>query len=286
VVDKASEVEIPREKESEVKAVTLLYHDAVTGDDFDESGFPGAGADLYKLSTGEMDAHLREISLARDDGPVGIYALLGDQNGFTPRRDPLPLMLTFDDGGVGASLYIADLLDRYGWKAHFFITTDYIGKPRFMSEEQLRDLQRRGHIIGSHSCSHPARMSSCGHDRLVAEWQDSVTRLGDILGIPVDTASVPGGYYSRSVARIASACGIRALFTSEPVRKSYLVDRCLVLGRYTIIRGMGPGVSRVLSTGRMSSESIRQYSLWNLKKGAKILGGRYYNAIRDGLLKK
>jgi hypothetical protein len=37
----------------------------------------------------------------------------------------------------------------------------------------------------------------------------------------MDTASVPGGYYSDRVAETAAAAGIRILFNSEPTTKVY-----------------------------------------------------------------
>ncbi len=267
-----------------MKAVSLMFHDAVRDGDLDESGFPGAGADLYKIDVEELEGHFRAVSEARPDKPSNILEFIGD--GPVIVNGAPPLFITFDDGGVSAALYIADLLEKFGWTGHFFITTDYIDKSRFVTAAQVRELHGRGHIIGSHSSSHPERMSKCAPDMMRAEWCDSISRLSDILGLQVNVASVPGGFYSRKVAAAASACGIEALFTSEPVMKCYHVDGCLVLGRYTVNSSMGPDASRDLSTGKMSCGKIRQYLLWNIKKAAKSAGGRYYDSIRGSILKK
>lgn len=267
-----------------MKAVSLMFHDAVSDGDFDASGFPGAGADLYKIDIAELDRHFRAISETRPDKPSSIFDFSA-----APEKKTVgapPLFITFDDGGVSAALYIADLLEKYGWTGHFFITTDYIDRPRFVSADQVRELQGRGHVIGSHSSSHPERMSRCDSETMDAEWRGSIERLSEILGRQVSVASVPGGFYSRKVAAAAAACGIRALFTSEPVMNCYDVDGCLVLGRYTVNNSTAPALSGDLCTGKMNPAKLKQYLLWNIKKAAKSAGGGYYDSIRGSILKK
>ncbi len=267
-----------------MKTVSLMFHDAVKDGDFDESGFPGAGADLYKLDLDQLDSHFRTVSGARPDGSSNILDLIGDR----PEKTNVapPLFMTFDDGGVSAVLYIAGMLEKYGWTGHFFITTDYIGKPRFVSESQVRELHERGHVVGSHSASHPERMSKCSPEEMHDEWCGSISRLSEILGFSVKVASVPGGFYSRKVAAAAAACGIEALFTSEPVMNCYHVDGCLVLGRYTVNNGMEPSISSSLAAGKMTGGKLRQHMLWNIKKAAKTAGGGFYDSIREKILKK
>ena len=64
-------------------------------------------------------------------------------------------VLSFDDGGVSAFDNVMASLDRLTQKAHFFITTDYIGRKGFLDKRQIAILKEQGHSIGSHSCSHP-----------------------------------------------------------------------------------------------------------------------------------
>lgn len=113
---------------------------------------------------------------------------------------------------------VGDLLENLG-RGHFFITAGQIGKHGFINAAQLRELHERGHVIGSHSYSHPTRMSLCDDEILADEWARSVEMLSELLGEKVDTASVPGGYYSRRVAEAAAAAGIRILFNSEPTTR-------------------------------------------------------------------
>jgi peptidoglycan/xylan/chitin deacetylase (PgdA/CDA1 family) len=195
-----------------------------------------------------------------------------------------PFFLTFDDGGVSAATLIADLLEKSGWRGHFLITGGQVDRPAFLSSAQIRELKARGHVIGAHSWSHPERISLCTWADLLDEWHRSVSRLSDLVGEQVTVASVPGGYFTNDVARAASLCGIRALFTSEPVKKCHMVDDCLVLGRFMVSRGMSPSAVAALCSTAGTSVQAKQYVLWNLKKAAKFVGGKYYLKVRTHLL--
>ncbi len=260
-----------------MKAITLMYHDVVDPDRADESGFPGRHAGLYKLEHLEFRKHLQAVAGAAEK-PVTVFDLRKHEGRGTP------LLLTFDDGGASAYRSIADSLEELGWRGHFLITTDYIGDPSFVSEGQIRELHRRGHVIGTHSCSHPLRMAACEWDELLREWGRSVQILSDMLGERVTVASVPGGYYHRKVAEAASRMGIEVLFTSEPVTRCRRVDQCQVLGRYTIQRWTSARVAAGLASGQ-TGPRLGQSLLWNAKKITKSLGGQYYLKATQSLLR-
>src|SRR5437588_17485 len=194
-----------------------------------------------------------------------------------------PWLLTFDDGGVSAYTCIAGMLEEFGWRGHFFVTANYVGSPSFLSGAQIKELHRRGHVIGSHSASHPERMSHCSPEEMLREWAESVARLSDIVGERVRVASVPGGFYSARVAKAAARAGIEMLFTSEPTSAGRSVDGCLVLGRYTIRRSTTAEAVAAIAAGRVAPR-LKQLLLWNAKKVTKALGGRYYLKARKSLL--
>jgi peptidoglycan/xylan/chitin deacetylase (PgdA/CDA1 family) len=236
-----------------------MYHDvtAAPGD----SGFPRGDAALYKLPPGAFEKHLDAIR-AVAPGTV----------------------LTFDDGGVSLHSCIAGMLEDRGWRAHFFFTTDWIGKPGFCNRDQIRELSARGHIVGSHSCSHPPRMSALALDEIEREWRRSVEMLEEIIGAPVTTASVPGGFYSADVARAAARAGIRKLFTSEPTARTLKIDGCLIQGRYAIQRGDSASRAAALAAG-VWLPRFQQLAWWQIKKIAKRLGGDAYLKARQALLR-
>lgn len=256
-----------------MKQPALMYHDVVVPGDEDASGFPGAAAAHYKLGTGEFANHLAALA--------GCGLLFGS---VTAASTPIAAcgLLTFDDGGASA-VEVAAALTRYGMLGHFFITTARIGQPGFVTAADLRALRAAGHVVGSHSHTHPTEMSRLASATLEAEWRNSVDCLRAVLGEPVTVASVPGGFYLPNVAQAAAAAGIRFLFTSEPTLRTHRVDGCLVLGRYTLWRGMAPTYARALVLGANLVRE-RQWLAWNLKKPLKRWARPAYRLVRRAWL--
>jgi peptidoglycan/xylan/chitin deacetylase (PgdA/CDA1 family) len=161
-----------------------------------------------------------------------------------------------------------------------FVTTGYIAKPGFLNRHQIRELDARGHVIGSHSVSHPARFSLLSRDEMRIEWSDSRKALEDILGHRVIAASVPGGYFSEDVGRTAAECGFAMLFNSEPVRSQYVVDTCTIAGRFAIRGGAPADLSRRLIQPAPWTRS-RAWASWTAKGLVKPLLGSTYPRVAD-----
>ncbi|MFL5620523.1 MAG: polysaccharide deacetylase family protein [Gemmatimonadaceae bacterium] len=260
------------------RVIALEYHDVVPVGDFSSSGFSGPGADSYKLTATAFDAHLAAVAATGcRAGLTADEALPSATGGRNERR--APVLLTFDDGGRSALTAIAPRLEALGWHGHFFMTSGQIGARGFLTASDLRELHARGHVIGSHSHSHPVRMSAVGVDGLRREWAESVALLSDILGTQVRTASVPGGYFSRVVAETAADVGVQLLFTSEPTSRPTRIGSCTVLGRYTLRRD-DPGSRAADLVAASHGARVRQWSIWNAKKVLKALGGESYLRAR------
>jgi len=213
----------------------LMYHE-VTNDP-SCTGFQRASARPYTLTHGAFARHLDCIA---DEGLVP--ALVSQLDFIMSGRD---LLLTFDDGGLSA-LYAAEALARRGWRGHFFIVTGKIGERTFLDRAGIRELASAGHLVGSHSHTHPDIFRGLTRQRMFEEWRVSRTIVSDILGAPCDTASIPGGDQSPAVLASAAEAGFNYLFTSEPWLHPRSVDGCWMLGRFAVKDSLSPAHLRRL----------------------------------------
>jgi|GEM_PF-653285 len=106
----------------------------------------------------------------------------------TADLEPKQIALTFDDGpDARASIKVANTLEEYGIKAHFFVIGDKVKSSS--GEKTLKSIAGRGHSIGNHSMTHPCMggRSACG-SKGVSEYEAKQQIIGahqaifDVLG--------------------------------------------------------------------------------------------------------
>jgi len=216
--------------------LTFLYHEVT--DDPAAAGFQRASALPYKHTWAEFSANLDAIALS---GRVPILLHRGVPTTGTH------LVLTFDDGGASA-LAVADCLERREWRAHFLITTGMIGRRCFVTPSDVRELDKRGHVVGVHSHTHPDVFRALAPNDLLREWTTSRDCLEQIIGAAVTVASVPGGDSSVAVERAAARAGISVLFTSEPSRHPWVNAGVTCIGR--VCPKTGTPIDRVARLAR------------------------------------
>jgi peptidoglycan/xylan/chitin deacetylase (PgdA/CDA1 family) len=250
-----------------VMTYALIYHDVVEPDRREETGFGGALAGRYKLSPERFEAHLDRIAHA------GVE--IGTLDGGPARPQAV---LTFDDGGASA-LRVAGALDRRGWRGHFFITTERIGTPGFLGGRDIQDLVARGHVVGSHSHTHPTYLGKLPLERIRREWELSASALTDLLGERPWSASVPGGYLTRPVIAAAAEAGYRLLMTSEPTAREQQSAGMTVMGRYTIWDTTPARQAAGYARGALVPRT-RLWIEWNAKRVPKRLSPQLYQALR------
>jgi peptidoglycan/xylan/chitin deacetylase (PgdA/CDA1 family) len=66
------------------------------------------------------------------------------------------VILNFDDGRKSQFAQAKPILDKYGFKATFYVVCNYLeNKPGYMDWNEVKQLYEEGNDIGSHSMSHP-----------------------------------------------------------------------------------------------------------------------------------
>ena len=229
-------------------SVVLMYHDIVTKND-KSSGFQNENAFQYKVEEQAFEAQVK--------------ALQGKD-----------VVFTFDDGGVSFLTKAAPILEKYGFKGVFFISTKYIGTPGFLTEEQLKELSERGHIIGSHSHTHPEIFTKLSNEDIKEEWRLSAQVLKDILGEGDYTASIPNGYTSKEILDEAIEYGFNTIYTSQPTTKIKTYKNSKLIGRYVVLDGMTTDdVMRMVTSKSYHLKMSVKWFVLNLVK--KVLGSSY-----------
>jgi peptidoglycan/xylan/chitin deacetylase (PgdA/CDA1 family) len=249
-----------------VRLRALMYHDVVAD----------GGPDVYAVTPERFRDHLDRIEAATGRPPEIADAVVAGSAAAGA------WMITFDDGGASA-LPVGEELARRSWRGHFFIATDVVGRPGFLDWDGVRAVAGMGHVIGSHSCSHPDRMADCSWEQLLDEWSRSAAVLAEELGGPVTTASVPGGLYSRSVGRAAAVAGFGSLFTSLPTQRVGSIDGCRLIGRYAMRRDTPAAEAADAAVGRPLPWA-RQRAAWALRGVVKKVAGQRYESVRRALL--
>jgi peptidoglycan/xylan/chitin deacetylase (PgdA/CDA1 family) len=217
----------------------LLYHEIT--DDPRTSGFQRPSARHYAHSPAHFLAHLDRLASCDFDPDLVTHLDL-----YASQRH---LLLTFDDGGKSA-LYVGEELARRGWPGHFFLVTSRFGERTFLAPAEVRTLRSFGHLVGTHSHTHPDIFRDLSPAQMLTEWRVSAAVLEDTLGEPCIAGAVPGGDLSPQVLASASEAGFRYLFTSEPWVTPRRVGDCWVLGRACLKSGTTPSTIEALASFR------------------------------------
>ena len=265
-----------------MRLVSLLFHDVYAKKPH-ESGFRSPAADRYKLSVPDFEAQLDGLAAVDVETSRFAHELAAASDPIPNPGSRLPAMITFDDGGESYYTLAAERLEALGWRGHCFVSTNFIGQRGFLTPAQIRELDARGHLIGSHSASHPARFNSLTLAEMRAEWSDSRQKLEDLLGHAVTVGSVPGGYFSPDVAKAAAQAGLNVLFTSEPTTKMSSANDLLLVGRFTVRHGHPPYAAQRFVVAAPWARCSAWVG-WNAKALVKPMLGPSYARIADWLL--
>lgn len=158
----------------------------------------------------------------------------------TKHKNIKNITITIDDAGKGNYEYMLPLFEKFQLRAHIFVPTHFIAsegeKSPYMTSNQICEFSKLGHVVGSHSHSHPRNISLLSLTQIRDEWSESKNILENIIGKEVDTCSIPGGFYSRSQLKILKELGYKIIFNSVPTYKMHIKDGLELRGRFSIER--------------------------------------------------
>jgi len=115
------------------------------------------------------------------------------------------VIINFDDGHKSQYTDAKPILDKYGFKATFYVVCNYIGnKQGYMDWKEVETLHKEGHDIGSHSMSH-VHLSKLSKKNIKYEVGQSKKCLQD-HGIEATSFAYPfnDGSYDKNILDMVS----------------------------------------------------------------------------------
>jgi peptidoglycan/xylan/chitin deacetylase (PgdA/CDA1 family) len=150
-----------------------------------------------------------------------------DLRAYFAGRIPLParpVVLTFDDGY--SDLYTAayPILKSLNFKAVAYIVTSFVGQPRYVTADQVVEMDRNGIEIASHTVDHAdlARTSVYW-----ATYQVTASKawLQHLVGHPVVDFAYPSGKFNAMVVGVLQETGYDTAVTEIPGTLHSRADR-------------------------------------------------------------
>jgi len=190
--------------------------------------------------------------------------------------------LTFDDANR-SDVTCASILRSRGYSALFFVPTDYLDRSERLAKADVAELSRQGMGIGSHS-HHHVQLVHLSESQLDDELRRSKGILEDIIKLPVEHLSFPGGAYNARILAAARKAGYRYFYTSEWGSNGAKETAAGVLRRIPVVDGLnGTGFRNVVEMSNYRRKRV-QFHLKELAKRA--LGEQSYLTLRRALVKR
>lgn len=193
--------------ENPVPVPILMYHKVN----------PYSASSLYRLWPEDFEWQMQYL---KDNGyhTVSINDVM-DQFEKHKKLPDKPVVITLDDGYRDNYLYAFPILQKYGFTATFYITTDYVAENgsegTFLTWDEIKELDKAGMTIGCHTLNH-CWLTRASWEEAWRQVGDSKTILEDFLGKKVDTFAYPYGAYNKWVTEVVHDWGFRSAVTVNP----------------------------------------------------------------------
>lgn len=191
-----------------------------------------------------------------------------------------PVVITFDDGDVSNYSFAFVELEKRNMLAEFYITSDWIDTPGYMSSDQLLKMHQAGMSIQAHGQTH-AYMSDLPTAELEQELKISKERLESITQTQVHTVALPGGRGLKQVLPLYRKLGYSYIATSVLGHNKRKQPICrITMTSNTNLKVLANMLS---GTGFMYWKAIGVQQGLTLAK--RLLGNKNYEKIRSKLIR-
>ena len=184
-----------------------------------------------------VDAFKKQIQMLADSGyhtilPDQLYAYLTTGAALPPK----PVMLTFDDTDLDQFTVARPELTKHGFKAVYFVMTVSLGRPRYMSRAQVKQLADEGNVIGSHTWDHHNVKKYQGPD-WVTQIDKPTKTLEEVTGQKIRYFAYPFGLWNPAAIPELKQRGFAAAFVlaekRDPQDPLFTIRRLIASGYWS-----------------------------------------------------
>jgi len=146
-----------------------------------------------------------------------------------------PILLSFDDTDLDQYTVAFPEMKKYGFKGVFFIMTVSLGRPHYMSRDQVRNLSDEGNTIGSHTWDHHNVKKYEGNDWVI-QLDRPTRQLEQITGKSIRYFAYPFGLWNTAAFPELKKRGFVAAFQLNEKQDQqdplYCIRRIIVPGTW------------------------------------------------------
>lgn len=187
----------------------------------------------WEISKSQLDKIIVKLK-SFEYKPLSPFRYKDWRNGLlVPKRR---FLITFDDGIKSSAEEIKYLYKQYKIESAFFIVTNFIDKPTFVSKSDLRDLSDNYHTkIGVHGKRHYEYTKIIAENgNLLKEITEAQQILASCTNKEIDWCAYPFGAVNASVTAVLASSTIKNFFTikGKEARQSdnrFLIPRLMYL---------------------------------------------------------
>ena len=223
---------------SDARVTVLGYHDFSSTKDATE----------MLITTGKFR---RQMQAIKDLGleVISLEEFIAWKNGKKNISDR-SVLITIDDGWKSIYTEAFPILKKMGFPFTIFLYTNYVnGGSDALTTAMIKEMQKHGCSIGSHSVSHPypaavkaerAKGEASFRSYLRKEMGQSRKKLQQQFTGDISCYAYPGGFLTGEMLPIAAELGYQCLFTVMPGKttrstSNFTIPRYIILGTHDYI---------------------------------------------------
>lgn len=182
-----------------------------------------------------------QMKYLKDNGYTTLT--LAEAYAFFTENKPVPVksvVLTFDDGYVDNYTNAFPVLKEFGLKGTVFMITDLVDKyPAYLNSEQLKEMDKYGFDVESHTVNHDPPLNELTYDQQLQTIKDSKAFLEKTLNKKVNFFAYPYGKWNENSIKALKECGYSMAVTTagEIANKSngiFTLDRTYISANYNL----------------------------------------------------